>query len=169
MTLAVTALALVLAVAADQIIKYAVTPHHERVLVRELIPGFLRLRYVENSGAIFGSFANYTIVLTVFSVALIAVTLWFIFSKKVGSRYVYICLVLMASGGIGNIIDRIRLGYVIDYIEPLFVDFAVFNFADCLITVGAFMLIGYLLKDIFTSPKKQDEIPQHDGEEAHGE
>ena len=60
----------------------------------------------------------------------------------------------MISGGIGNIIDRIRLHYVVDYIEPLFVDFAVFNFADCLITVGAFALIIYLIIDLIKDTKK---------------
>ena len=54
----------------------------------------------------------------------------------------------MVSGGVGNIIDRIRLHYVVDYIEPLFIDFAVFNFADCLITVGAAILIVYLIVDL---------------------
>ena len=61
----------------------------------------------------------------------------------------------MVSGGIGNIIDRIRLRYVVDFIEPVFVDFAVFNFADCLITVGAFTLIGYLIYDIIKDAKNQ--------------
>ena len=60
----------------------------------------------------------------------------------------------MISGGIGNIIDRVRLHYVVDYIEPTFVRFAVFNFADCLITVGAFAIIGYLLWDIVRDAKK---------------
>jgi signal peptidase II len=59
----------------------------------------------------------------------------------------------MISGGIGNIIDRIRLHYVVDFIEPLFVDFAVFNFADCLVTVGAFTLIIYLIVDMIKDSK----------------
>jgi signal peptidase II len=59
----------------------------------------------------------------------------------------------MIAGGIGNIIDRIRLHFVVDYIEPLFIDFAVFNFADCLITVGAFVLMFYLLVDIIKDEK----------------
>jgi signal peptidase II len=59
----------------------------------------------------------------------------------------------MISGGIGNIIDRIRLHYVVDYIEPTFIDFAVFNFADCLITVGAFVMMIYLIADITRDAK----------------
>ena len=61
----------------------------------------------------------------------------------------------MVSGGIGNIIDRLRLKYVVDFIEPLFVNFAVFNFADCLITVGAFALIIYLIVDLIKDSAKQ--------------
>ena len=63
----------------------------------------------------------------------------------------------MTAGGIGNITDRIRLHYVIDFIEPKFVRFAVFNFADCLITVGAFALIIYLFVDLYKDSKRQKE------------
>ena len=52
-------------------------------------------------------------------------------------------------------IDRFRLGYVIDFIEPLFIDFAVFNFADCCITVGAFMMIGYQIYELISEQKKK--------------
>ena len=69
----------------------------------------------------------------------------------------------MIAGGIGNIIDRIRLHYVVDYIEPTFINFAVFNFADCLITVSAFLLIGYLIydfvKDVKEKKKSKDSVP----------
>ena len=61
----------------------------------------------------------------------------------------------MIAGGIGNIIDRIRLHFVVDYIEPTFIDFAVFNFADCLITVGAFVLMIYLIIDIVKEEKQK--------------
>jgi signal peptidase II len=63
----------------------------------------------------------------------------------------------MVAGGIGNIIDRIRLHFVVDYIEPTFIDFAVFNFADCLITVGAFVLMIYLVIDIVKDEKTKKE------------
>ena len=73
----------------------------------------------------------------------------------------------MIAGGIGNVIDRIRLQYVIDYIEPLFIDFAVFNFADCLITVGAFSLIIYLIVDLIKDIKKEKatktDVEKNDG------
>ena len=66
-----------------------------------------------------------------------------------------VCLVLIIAGGVGNVIDRILYGYVVDFIEPLFIDFAVFNFADCCITVGAFMIIFYEIYELITEKKKK--------------
>jgi signal peptidase II len=93
---------------------------------------------------------------------LFAVVIFIIATKKTKSKLIDFFLLLMVSGGIGNIIDRIRLGYVVDFIEPLFVDFAVFNFADCLITVGAFVLIGYLILDIVKDTKKSNKANSDD-------
>lgn len=144
----------VILVAIDQGIKFLVIEYLKPIEYFDVIDGILRFRYVENSGAIFGSFATYTLVLTVFSLVLLGFTIYFLVTNKSKSKFVNFCLLLMVSGGIGNIIDRIRLHYVVDYIEPLFVDFAVFNFADCLITVGAAMLIVYLISDIIKDSKR---------------
>ena len=142
-----------LLVAIDQGIKFLVIEYLKPIEYLEVLDGILRLRYVENTGAVFGSFAAHTLVLTIFSIILLSVTIYFLVTNKSKSKFVNFCLLLMVSGGIGNIIDRIRLHYVVDYIEPLFVDFAVFNFADCLITVGAAMLIVYLIADIVKESK----------------
>ena len=61
-------------------------------------------------------------------------------------------------GIIGNLLDRVFRGYVIDYIEPLFINFAVFNFADVLITCGATILIVWMIKDIIKDFKKPKEL-----------
>ena len=135
-------------VGADQFIKYLVVEYLKPIEYVDVVDGFLRFRYVENTGAVFGSFATHTVLLTIFSVILLAFTIYFLVTNKSKSRLVNFCLLLMISGGVGNIIDRIRLQYVVDYIEPTFVNFAVFNFADCLITVGAFILIIYLVVDL---------------------
>lgn len=142
-------------VGADQIIKLLVINYLKPIEYVDVIDGILRFRYVENTGAIFGSFATHTVILTVFSVVLLAFTIFFLVTNKNKSKFVNICLLFMISGGIGNIIDRIRLHYVVDFVEPLFVNFAVFNFADCLITVGAFSLIIYLIVDLVNDTKKQ--------------
>lgn len=141
-------------IGADQLIKILVIEHLKPIQYIDFIDGILRFRYVENTGAIFGSFATHTAFLTIFSVILLIVTIFFLIKNKNQNKFVKFCLLFMISGGIGNIIDRIRLHYVVDYIEPLFVNFAVFNFADCLITVGAFLLIFYLIFDLVRDSKK---------------
>lgn len=138
----------------DQIIKFLVINYLKPIQYIDVIDSVLRFRYVENTGAIFGSFSTHTVVLTIFSIILLGFTIFFLVTNKQKNKLVNLCLLLMISGGIGNIIDRIRLHYVVDYIEPLFVDFAVFNFADCLITVGAFALIIYLIVDLIKDTKK---------------
>lgn len=154
-------------VSADQIIKFFVVEYLRPVQYTDVIKDVLRFRYVENSGAVFGSFATYTVILTIVSVILLGITIYFLCTNKSKSKFINVCLILMISGGVGNIIDRIRLGYVVDFIEPLFVNFAVFNFADCLITVGAFSLIIYLIVDLARdakSTKNKVETVKNDGE-----
>lgn len=141
-------------IGADQIIKLLVINYLKPIQYIDLIDGVLRFRYVENTGAIFGSFSTHTALLTVFSIVLLGVTIFFLVTNKNKNKLVNLCLLFMISGGVGNIIDRIRLHYVVDFIEPLFVNFAVFNFADCLITVGAFTLIFYLIIDLFKDARK---------------
>ena len=62
---------------------------------------------------------------------------------------------LIIAGGAGNLVDRIRQGYVIDYIQTLFIDFPIFNFADCLITCACFAVIIYLICEIITDGRKK--------------
>lgn len=146
-------------VGADQLIKFFVLENLKPIGYVNVIDNILRFRYVENTGAIFGSFAAHTALLTVVSIILLVVVIYFLVTNKSKSKVINICLLLMVSGGIGNIIDRIRLKYVVDYIEVLFVDFAVFNFADCLITVGAFVLVFYLIYDMIKDSRKTN-IPE---------
>lgn len=150
-------------VGVDQFIKYLVVEYLKPIEYIDVIDGFLRFRYVENTGAVFGSFATHTVLLTIFSVILLVFTIYFLITNKSKSKLVNFCLLLMISGGVGNIIDRIRLQYVVDYIEPTFVNFAVFNFADCLITVGALALIIYLVVDLIKDIKKE-KAPATDSE-----
>lgn len=146
----------------DQIIKHLVIEYLKPVPFIDVIPHVLRFRYIENRGAIFGSFSNQTVILTVFSVILLVGSVLYFVRNRNKSKFVNVCLVMMISGGIGNLIDRIHQQYVVDFIELLFVHFAVFNFADCLITVGAFALFFYLLRDVILDYKKQKTKPTSD-------
>ncbi len=149
MIIFLTFLIIIVLVGADQLIKYLVTLYLKPINYVDIIPKVLRFRYVENTGAVFGSFSAHTLVLTVVSILLLVGTVIYLVKNKDKSKFVNACLILMISGGVGNIIDRIRLKYVVDFIEPLFINFAVFNFADCLITVGAFALVFYVIFDGF--------------------
>ena len=132
----------------DQITKHIAVSTVKADGPTEFLFGLMQFRYVENTGAAFSSFSDNTFLLSVFTVIVIGVGLVVLMTKKLKPMFINICLLLILSGGIGNVIDRIRLGYVVDFIEPLFIDFAVFNFADCCITVGAFMLIGFEIYDL---------------------
>ncbi len=142
--------------AIDQFTKYLIVSSVKVNGPMELIPNVLRFRYVENTGAAFSSFSDNTLVLTVITVIIIVICLLLLWGRKINSKFAEVCLMIIVSGGVGNIIDRIAFGYVVDFIEPMFVDFAVFNFADCCITVGAFMLIGYEIYDLFKSRKQKE-------------
>ncbi|MBR4765133.1 MAG: signal peptidase II [Clostridia bacterium] len=129
----------------DQFVKKTVSDYIAANGSKDFLFGIFRLTYVENSGAAFSSFSDSTVILSVLTSLIIVVCLVYLMMKKSPSVFVTVSLILVISGGIGNMIDRISNGFVIDFIEPLFVNFAVFNVADCFITVGAFMLAGYEL------------------------
>ena len=135
-------------IAADQVIKLVVLEHLAPVGSITLIEKFLSLTYVENTGAAFGSFSAHTTLVSVFTALVLIVGLIYLLSGKVNSKIAYACLTVIIAGGISNLLDRIFRGFVVDYIEPLFVNFAVFNFADILVTCGAGVLIFYLIYDM---------------------
>lgn len=98
-------------------------------------------------------FSGYTRVLSVFTALVLIVGLIYLLSGKINSKIVYWGLTVIIAGGAANLIDRVGRHFVIDYIDPLFIKFAVFNFADILVTVGAFIVIIYLIYDIIKDSK----------------
>jgi signal peptidase II len=110
-----------------------------------VIKGFLDLTYSENTGAGFGMFKDGTLGLTVITAIIIVAIFAYLLIAKRKDIWLRISLVLIAGGGIGNLVDRIGLGYVRDFFEFTFMDFAIFNIADFFVTVGASMLIFYLI------------------------
>lgn len=153
----ITVLSAIILIVADQLIKLLVIAKLKPIGSLRVIDGFIRLNYVENTGAAFGSFSSHTALLSI--ITLIAVVLGFAYllSGKLKVGFEYVCILSVLSGGIGNLIDRVFRGYVIDFIEPLFINFAVFNFADILVTCGAVLLIIWMIKDIVKDFKKSKE------------
>ena len=145
----------------DQIVKVIVSDYVESNGSKDFLFGLFRITYVENTGAAFSSFSNSTMILSVVTSIIIVVCLVYLMMKKSPGPIVTISLILVISGGTGNMIDRISNGYVVDFIEPLFINFAVFNVADCFITVGAFMLAGY---ELITGFKKKEKNGRGDND-----
>lgn len=118
-----------------------------------LLKGVLHLTYVENKGAAFGMLADHRwVFMSISTVAIIAIALY-LYSGKNTSKLYTSALMLIVSGGIGNMIDRIALGYVVDFIDFALIDFAVFNIADSLVCIGAGLLILSLVLDIIKEAK----------------
>ena len=111
----------------------------------EVIPGVLGWRYAENTGAAFSAFAGSGAALCVSTALIMAAALvWLLRHPRCGGWLA--CGVVMAvAGGMGNLYDRVRYGYVIDFIELLFVRFAIFNVADIFVVCGTIcLMIGIL-------------------------
>ena len=108
--------------------------------------GVLQLTYVENRGSAFGMFSDRRWVFMVFSVvAIVAIAVYLV--KRDPPLLTCVALSLILSGGIGNMIDRIVRGYVVDFVDFCLIHFAVFNFADTLVCVGAGLLVLILILD----------------------
>ncbi len=150
---AIVILVIAALVAVDQVIKIVVVNNLSQGGYVEALFGLLRFRYVENTGAAFSSLQNQTTFLTIFTLAVIVAILFVLLTKKIKPGLMYWSLVVVVAGGLGNFIDRLFRGFVVDYIEPTFIDFAVFNFADCCVTVGAGLLIIATLYDMIKENK----------------
>lgn len=157
MSVLISFISIAVLTAADQLIKLVVERNLQPIGTAEFINGFIGWNYVRNTGAAFGSFSQNTTLLTVVTGAVILAGIILIATKKIKSKFYLTCAVLIISGGLGNLIDRIFRGYVIDFIDVQFTDFAVFNFADILVTVGSIALMIYVIVDIFRDRKKSGE------------
>lgn len=144
----------------DQIIKWIVIKNLKPISNTSLIDGFLSLHYTENRGAAFGSFQNmrwFFIILTLVVIIFFTIA---IIKNKIKNKFLLFAIILILSGGIGNLIDRIFLGYVVDYIQVSFFP-PIFNFADACISIGAVLFIFYIIflnknDTLFYSGRKND-------------
>ena len=142
----------------DQLTKHLATVYLAPVRAMPFIPGVMELRYVLNDGAAFSMLADaewgrvFLIVVTGLALAALAV---YFFWKKPSSwleRWVFI---LIFSGGLGNLMDRVLNGYVVDFFATTFMNFAVFNVADCFVCVGAALFVIAVLRQELNAKKEQ--------------
>ena len=122
------------------------------------LPGFLDFTYVRNTGAAFSSFEGmqwlFALIFLVFTLGIF----YEYFRKRMPfSNFERWMIAAIYAGGLGNMIDRLRLGYVVDMIETQFMEFPVFNVADCFITCGCialFVSLGFFNKEFWKEDKK---------------
>ena len=146
-------------VAADQITKALVLtyiPLYEQVAV---LPGVVGLTYVRNYGAAFSSFQGMQWLFALIFLVFTALIVWEYRKKSMPfTKFERWCIAAVYGGGLGNMIDRLRFGYVVDMIETEFIQFPVFNVADCFITCGCIALIAHLIffnKEFWKEEKKK--------------
>jgi len=146
-------------VAADQFTKYLTVTHIPLYADVPLLPGVVQLTYVQNTGAAFSVFRGMQWLFVAIFILLTVLLVWEYFKKPLPfTKLERWLLAAVYGGGLGNMIDRVRLGYVVDMIETTFVEFPVFNVADCFITCGCVLLMAHLVlfhKDFWKDDKKK--------------
>ena len=147
-----------LAVAADQITKWLTLKHIELYEIVEVLPGFCNLTYVRNYGAAWSSFNGMIWLFALVFAGFAAFIVWEFPKKRLPFHtFERWCIVSVFAGGLGNMIDRLHLGYVVDMIKVDFMEFPVFNVADCFITCGCIALMVSLVffnKEFWKDEKK---------------
>lgn len=132
--------------------------------------GVLHFTYVENTGAAFGSFKDQRWVFMIISSVAIVALLAYYFLGRPHDRLTTTALAFITGGGIGNMIDRILLGYVVDFIDFTLINFAVFNVADSFVCVGVgLMFLALILNERKEAKAKKAaaEAPAEGEETAH--
>ena len=146
-------------VALDQYTKYLTVANIPLGGHADAIPGLFNFTYVQNTGAAWSSFEGMIWLFVLIFVVFTAVIIWEFSKKRWGfTMFERWMIVAVYAGGMGNIIDRIRLGYVVDMINLDFMNFPVFNVADCFITCGCILLLVHLIffnKQFWKDDKKK--------------
>lgn len=143
----------VLLILADQLTKYLVRANIPPDGSVPFIPHVLELTYIQNTGAAFSMLEEHTWLLTLVSAVVVTVIALLVARGFFRGRLGMVAATLVLAGGVGNLIDRVYFKYVTDMFRTLFMNFAVFNVADCCITVGVVLLFIYVL---FFSDRKED-------------
>lgn len=144
-------------VALDQIVKYLVRVNIPLGTSIPFLPYLLDLTYVQNTGAAFSLLRQHTWVLTLTSAVVVLVMCWLVVKGFFKNRLGLFSAALVLAGGMGNLIDRAVFGFVTDMFQTVFMDFAVFNVADCCITIGVPLLFLYVWLYVGRDGKKEDE------------
>ena len=145
-------------VGVDQLVKYLIVSNIPLFGQAPLVPGIMKLTYVQNTGAAFSLLQGMQWLLVVIFVLLTALLVFEYFKKPMPfTKFERFCIAAVYGGGLGNMIDRVFLGYVVDMFQTEFINFPVFNVADIFITCGCILLmihIAFFNKQFWKEEKK---------------
>lgn len=138
---------LILLISLDQFTKHLAVLKLKDQSAFEILPDILELNYLENRGAAFGMLRNQKFFFVFVAIVIIGLIIYFLFKAPDTKKYniLHLLLVMIASGAIGNMLDRIRLDYVVDFIYLVIIQFPIFNMADIYVTVATAILVIVLL------------------------
>ena len=141
------AVVILLTVALDQLVKYLSVVFLKPIDTVPIIRNVFHLTYCENTGAAFSMLSGARIFFIVITAVFIALLIWLIYSNRVQNVGAAYTMAVISAGGIGNLIDRVLNGYVVDMFDFRLINFAIFNVADIAVTCGAVaFLIIYIAK-----------------------
>lgn len=147
----ILALFVILAIAGtDQLIKYWIVQNFDLYQEKDFLSigniEIMHLHYIENTGSAFSSFSGHTVFLLIVTAFGMGACIYGLICYGKKNKLLYWSLLMILGGALGNMIDRIfRNGAVVDYLDLKLFNFAVFNFADCFVTVGTVLLMIYIL------------------------
>ena len=134
-------------IALDQWVKFEIVKNIQLGEVKPFIPKILSLTYLRNTGAAFSILENQQWLFAVITLVVIGAAIWYLSKHIKGSVWLLSALSLIIAGGIGNFIDRMRQGFVVDLFQLDFINFAIFNVADSYLTIGVMVLVVMMLKE----------------------
>ena len=140
----------------DQLTKLIAVKHLKPVGSVPIIKGVFHFTFTTNDGMAFGMLDDQRWIFMSVSTIMIGVLMYLLFAGKLENKLYTVSVSMIISGGIGNMIDRIALGEVVDFIHFKLINFAIFNIADSIVCIGAGLLVLALVKDIVNESKNNN-------------
>lgn len=131
----------------DQSVKWTIVSNIKLGEVKGFIPSIMSLTYLQNTGAAFSILENQQWLFTIITLLVIGGAIWYLIKNIKGSFWLISGLTLIIAGGLGNFIDRLRQGFVVDMFQVDFINFAVFNVADTYLTFGVLIMLLVIIKE----------------------